>query len=73
MTNMTGLAQFYFSAGLLGQAIAIPMDVDFPDPALDGLLPIQTLARSRSNSASNLFLNPAACCCLARALWEWAV
>ena len=39
VTNMTGLAQFYFSAGLLGQAIAIPMDVDFPDPALDGLLP----------------------------------
>ena len=39
VTTMTGLAQFYFSPGLLGQAIAIPMDVDFPDPALNGLLP----------------------------------
>ncbi len=39
VTTMTGLAQFYFSPGLLGQAIAIPMDVDLPDPALNGLLP----------------------------------
>ena len=37
---MTGLAQFYFSPGLLGQAIAIPMDVNFPDPALNGRLPV---------------------------------
>ena len=39
VTNMTGLAQFYFSPGLFGQAIAIPMDVDFPDPGLNGVLP----------------------------------
>jgi PEP-CTERM motif-containing protein len=39
VTNMTGLASFYFSPGLFGQAIAIPMDVDFPDPALNGVLP----------------------------------
>lgn len=39
VTAMTGLAQFYFSPGLFGQAIAIPMDVDFPDPALNGVLP----------------------------------
>lgn len=39
VTTMTGLAQFYFSPGLLGQAIAIPMDVDFPDPLLNGVLP----------------------------------
>jgi hypothetical protein len=39
VTAMTGLAQFYFSPGLFGQAIAIPLDVDFPDPALNGVLP----------------------------------
>ena len=39
VTTMTGLAQFYFSPALFGQAIDIPMDVDFPDPALNGLLP----------------------------------
>ena len=39
VTNMTGLAQFYFSPGLLGQAMTIPMDVDLPDPALGGVLP----------------------------------
>ena len=39
VTTMTGLAQFYFSPALFGQAIAIPMDVDFPDPALNGVLP----------------------------------
>ena len=38
-TNMTGLAQFYFSPGILGQAMTIPMDVEFPDPALDGVIP----------------------------------
>jgi hypothetical protein len=39
VTNMTGLASFYFSPGLFGQAIDIPMDVDFPDPALNGVIP----------------------------------
>lgn len=39
ITNMTGLASFYFSPGLFGQAIDIPMDVDFPDPALNGVIP----------------------------------
>ena len=38
-TNMTGLAQFYFSPGILGQAMTIPMDVDYPDPALNGVIP----------------------------------
>jgi hypothetical protein len=39
VTTMTGLAQFYFSPGLFNQAMTIPMDVDLPDPALNGLLP----------------------------------
>ncbi len=38
-TNMTGLAQFYFSPGIFGQAMTIPMDIDFPDPALNGVIP----------------------------------